>query len=104
MNKLLIANRGEIAIRIINAAYDLEMETVTIYSEDDKTALHIKKSDESYPLKGMGAAAYLDIPQILKIAKKSDCNYLHPGYGFLSENAQLGKSLCGSRNYFCGTK
>ena len=70
MNKLLIANRGEITIRIINAACDLDMTTVTIYSEDDKLALHTKKSDESYPLKGIGTTAYLDIPQIIDIAQK----------------------------------
>ncbi len=102
MNKLLIANRGEIAIRITNAAYDLEMETVTIYSADDKTALHTKKSDESYPLKGNGAVAYLDIPQIIKIAEKSGCNYLHPGYGFLSENAQLAKACSEAGIIFVG--
>lgn len=92
MNKLLIANRGEIAIRIINAAVDLGMTTVTIYSEDDHNALHVKKSDESIPLKGIGAAAYLDISQIIEIAKNSGCNYLHPGYGFLSENVTLAKA------------
>ncbi len=102
MNKLLIANRGEIAIRIVNAAYDLEMETVTIYSEDDATALHIKKSDESYPLKGVGAAAYLDIEQIIKIAKKASCNYLHPGYGFLSENEKLAKACAAAKIIFVG--
>ncbi|MFK7980120.1 MAG: carboxyl transferase domain-containing protein [Saprospiraceae bacterium] len=102
MNKLLIANRGEIAIRIINAACDLEMETVTIYSEDDKTALHTKKSEESYPLKGSGAAAYLDITQIIDVAKKSGCNYLHPGYGFLSENAQLAKACAAAGIIFVG--
>jgi len=102
MNKLLIANRGEIAIRIINAACDLEMQTVTIYSEDDKTALHTKKSEESYPLKGIGATAYLDIPQIIDLAKKSGCNYLHPGYGFLSENAQLAKACAEAGIIFVG--
>ena len=91
-HKLLIANRGEIAIRIINAAYELDMVTVSIYSEDDANALHIKKSDEAYPLSGTGAAAYLDIPQIINIAKQAGCNYLHPGYGFLSENAQFAKA------------
>lgn len=102
MNKLLIANRGEIAIRIINAACDLEMETVTIYSEDDATALHTKKSEESYALKGIGAAAYLDIEQILNIAKKAGCNYLHPGYGLLSENAQLAKACTEAGVIFVG--
>lgn len=102
MNKLLIANRGEIVIRIINAAYDLEMETVTVYSEDDKTALHTKKSDKSYPLQGSGAAAYLDIVQILEIAKKAGCNYLHPGYGFLSENHHFAKACAAAGIIFVG--
>ena len=102
MNKLLIANRGEIAIRIINAACDVEMETVTIYSEDDATSLHTRKSEESYPLNGTGAAAYLDIPQIIAIATKAGCNYLHPGYGFLSENHHFAKACAEAGIIFVG--
>ncbi|MEM6316713.1 MAG: carboxyl transferase domain-containing protein [Bacteroidota bacterium] len=90
--KLLIANRGEIAIRIINTAYELDIRTVTVYAEDDAQALHTKKSDETYPLKGQGAAAYLDIDQIIAIAKASSCTLVHPGYGFLSENATFAKA------------
>ena len=85
--KLLIANRGEIAIRIAQAAYDLGIPSVSIFSEDDATSLHIQKTDESYPLSGSGPRAYLDMLQILAIAQEADCTLVHPGYGFLSENA-----------------
>lgn len=101
-NKLLIANRGEIAIRISQAAFEVDMLSVTIFSEDDANALHTQKSDESYPLQGSGAAAYLDIPQIIDIAKKSGCNYLHPGYGFLSENHKLAQACSAAGIIFVG--
>lgn len=101
-NKLLIANRGEIAIRIINAAAELDMETITIYSEDDELSLHTKKSTATYPLKGKGALPYLDIPQILKIAKQTGCNYVHPGYGFLSENHAFAKACSEAGIIFVG--
>ncbi len=87
--KLLIANRGEIAIRIAQAASELNIPTVSIYSEDDTQSLHIRKTDESIPLKGKGVAAYLDKTQILQIAQKTNCNLIHPGYGFSSENADF---------------
>ncbi len=101
-NKLLIANRGEIAIRIINAATELDMETVTIYSEDDERSLHTKKSTTAFPLKGKGPLPYLDIPQIIKIAKKTGCNYIHPGYGFLSENHLFAKACLEAGIIFVG--
>jgi acetyl/propionyl-CoA carboxylase alpha subunit len=101
-NKLLIANRGEIAIRVINAAAELGIPTVSIYAEDDQNALHIKKSEEAYPLKGRGGTAYLDIDQILQIAKKSNCTLVHPGYGFLSENAAFAQSCQAAGLTFVG--
>ena len=86
---LLVANRGEIAIRIMRAAAELGMRTLAIYSEDDATALHTRKADEGRPLRGAGAAAYLDLEQIIAVAKAAGCDGIHPGYGFLSENAKF---------------
>ena len=84
---LLIANRGEIAIRLIEAAAALNMRSVAIYSEDDANSLHIVRADEARRISGTGAAAYLDSDQIVAVAKDVDADAIHPGYGFLSENA-----------------
>ncbi len=89
--KLLIANRGEIAIRISRAAAGLNIPTVAVYPEDDIDSLHTKKADSAVVLKGAGAAAYLDIDQIINVAKQSGCDAIHPGYGFLSENADFAR-------------
>jgi acetyl/propionyl-CoA carboxylase alpha subunit/acetyl-CoA carboxylase carboxyltransferase component len=86
---LLVANRGEIAIRIMRAAAELGIRTVAIYSEDDAYSLHTRKADEARPLHGAGAAAYLDRDQILAVAEAAGCDAIHPGYGFLSENAKF---------------
>ncbi len=86
---LLVANRGEIAIRIMHAAAELGIRTLAIYSEDDATTLHTRKADEARPLRGAGADAYLDLEQIIAIAKAAGCDAIHPGYGFLSENAKF---------------
>jgi acetyl/propionyl-CoA carboxylase alpha subunit/acetyl-CoA carboxylase carboxyltransferase component len=84
---LLIANRGEIAIRVMEAAAALDMRTVAVFSEDDADSLHVVRADLHRRLQGKGAAAYLDGEQILAIAKDAGCDAIHPGYGFLSENA-----------------
>ena len=86
---LLVANRGEIAIRVMRAAAELGLRTLAIFSEDDATSLHTRKADEARPLRGVGAAAYLDLEQIIAIAKATGCDAIHPGYGFLSENAKF---------------
>jgi len=86
---LLVANRGEIAIRIMRAAAELGIRTLAIYSEDDATTLHTRKADEARPLRRAGAVAYLDLEQIIAIAKAAGCDAIHPGYGFLSENAKF---------------
>lgn len=93
MKKVLIANRGEIAVRIIRACEELGLETVGIYAKEDEYSLHRFKADEAY-LVGAGKqpiAAYLDIEDIIRIAKMSGADAIHPGYGFLSENAQLAR-------------
>ncbi len=87
LTSLLIANRGEIAIRIIRGAAEMGLRTVAIHSEDDAESLHVRKADEARALTGVGAAAYLDIEQIIGVAKAAGCDAIHPGYGFLSENA-----------------
>ena len=93
MKNLLIANRGEIAIRITRAAQDLGILTTAIYSEDDGASLHVQKADAAVGLRGKGAAAYLDIAQIVALAADNNCDAIHPGYGFLSENAEFAKAV-----------
>ena len=86
--KILIANRGEIAIRVMRAANELGKRTVAVYAEEDKLGLHRFKADEAYRIgKGLGpVAAYLSIPEIIRVAKESGADAIHPGYGLLSEN------------------
>jgi len=86
---LLIANRGEVAIRIARAAHELGMETVAVFAEDDADALHVRRATRARALVGSGPAAYLDIDQLLRIAAEEGCECVHPGYGFLSENADF---------------
>src|SRR3954452_3491126 len=94
IKRLLIANRGEIAIRIAQAASELGIATVGIFSEDDATSLHVKRVDEAVALQGRGASAYLDIAGVVAAARNMSCDAIHPGYGFLSENAGLARA-CG---------
>ncbi|MCI2947336.1 pyruvate carboxylase [Staphylococcus caledonicus] len=91
IKKLLVANRGEIAIRIFRAATELNIQTVAIYSNEDKNSLHRYKADESYLVgKDLGPAeSYLNIERIIEVAKRAGVDAIHPGYGFLSENEQF---------------
>lgn len=89
--KLLIANRGEIAIRIARAAADAGLVSVAIYPADDAMSLHVRIADESREIPGRGARAYLDIEGVIEAARAMGCDALHPGYGFLSENADLAR-------------
>jgi acetyl/propionyl-CoA carboxylase alpha subunit/acetyl-CoA carboxylase carboxyltransferase component len=102
LKKLLIANRGEITIRIAQAAAELGIATVGIHSEDDATSLHVRRVDKAIPLKGKGAAAYLDIASVIAAAKKAGCDSVHPGYGFLSENAGFAQACAEARITFVG--
>jgi acetyl/propionyl-CoA carboxylase alpha subunit/acetyl-CoA carboxylase carboxyltransferase component len=92
VKSLLIANRGEIAIRIARTAAELGLRTVAVFAEDDAAALHTRLADEAAPLKGSGVPAYLDIDQMIAVAKAHSCDAVHPGYGFLSENADFARA------------
>ncbi|EPX86575.1 Pyruvate carboxylase [Rubellimicrobium thermophilum DSM 16684] len=89
--KILIANRGEIAIRVMRAANEMGKRTVAVYAEEDKLGLHRFKADEAYRIgEGLGpVAAYLSIPEIIRVARMSGADAIHPGYGLLSENPDL---------------
>ena len=93
MQRLLIANRGEIAIRIARAAADLGVSSLAAYAPEDAASLHRFQADEAAALEGRGAAAYLDIEQFVALATAHGCDAVHPGYGFLSENAQFAEQL-----------
>ncbi|NEW88193.1 biotin/lipoyl-binding protein [Rhodopseudomonas sp. WA056] len=89
--KLLIANRGEIAIRIARAAAESGLTTVAIHPAEDAASLHVRIADHAEQIPGRGARAYLDIEAVIAAAKAAGCDALHPGYGFLSENADLAR-------------
>lgn len=92
IERLLIANRGEIAIRIIRCASDLGVATVAIYSQDDHLSLHTRHADEAINLEAQGVAAYLDGARVIQVAKDTGCDAIHPGYGFLSESAEFAQT------------
>jgi acetyl/propionyl-CoA carboxylase alpha subunit/acetyl-CoA carboxylase carboxyltransferase component len=102
LKKLLIANRGEIAIRIAQAAAELGIATAGLYSDDDATSLHVRRVDEAIALKGKGAAAYLDVAAVVAAATKAGCDAVHPGYGFLSENADFATACAAAKITFVG--
>ena len=94
MKRVLIANRGEIAVRIIRACRDHGLESIAIYSDEDRDAIHVKSADFAYSLNGVTATqTYLDIPKIIEVAKKSEADAVHPGYGFLSERADFAQAV-----------
>ena len=102
MKKLLIANRGEIAIRIGQTAAELGYTTLAVYPEDDSASLHVKKSDEAVLLPGSGPRAYLDIDAIIEAAKSAGAELIHPGYGFLSENPAFARACESAGLIFIG--
>ena len=92
LKKLLIANRGEVAVRVSRAAADLGIATVAIHSQDDAASLHVQVADEALPLSGRGVPAYLDGAGIVRLAHAAGCDSVHPGYGFLAENAAFARA------------
>jgi pyruvate carboxylase len=104
--KLLVANRSEIAIRVFRAATELGLRTVAIYAQEDRLAIHRFKADEAYVVgEGKGpVGAYLDIPSIVALAKEKGVDFIHPGYGFLSENAEFAKACAEAGITFVGPR
>ncbi len=102
IKKILIANRGEIAVRIVRACAEMGIKSVAVYAEPDRYALHVKKADEAYSLGPDTVAGYLNAHRLVNLAKAAGCDALHPGYGFLSENPELAE-ICERRGiYFIG--
>ncbi|WP_068829075.1 carboxyl transferase domain-containing protein [Pseudomonas sp. BMS12] len=101
-SSLLIANRGEIAIRIARACADLDIRTVAVFAEDDAASLHTRKADLAVPLKGRGVPAYLDMEQLIALAREHGCEAIHPGYGFLAENAEFARRCAAANIRFIG--
>src|SRR5689334_9096450 len=104
ISRLLIANRAEIAIRIARAAGELGIETVGVFAADDAACLHVRRVDVARPLAGRGPRAYLDADGLLAVARETGSNAVHPGYGFLSEQAAFAGRCADAGLVFVGPR
>src|SRR5438445_952434 len=106
IRKILVANRGEIAIRVFRSSHELGMRTVAIYSHEDRFALHRFKADEAYRVGAAGEPlrSYLDIASIVAVAKEHEVDAIHPGYGFLSENPKFAQACKDAGIRFVGPR
>ncbi len=104
ITRLLVANRGEIAIRIARSAAELGIGTVGVFSEDDEACQHVGRMDAAHALRGHGPHAYLDVEQLLWVARQASCDAVHPGYGFLAERAPFARSVAGAGLVFVGPR
>jgi len=102
LKKVLIANRGEIAVRVIRAVSDLGLQSVAVYAQDDANSSHVRLADESVALQKSGPPAYLDIDAIIEVAKKTGADAIHPGYGFLSERSDFSQACKAAGISFVG--
>src|SRR5437762_12081918 len=102
--RLLVANRAEVAIRIARAAAGLGIPTVGVFSEDDAGCLHVRHVDAARPLSGRGPRAYLDVEQLIAVARETGCDAVHPGYGFLSEQAGFARRCAEAGLTFVGPR
>ena len=102
--KILVANRGEIAIRAFRAAYEVGARTVAVYPWEDRFSLHRLKADEAYEIgeRGHPVRAYLDVSEIIRVARESGADAIYPGYGFLSENPELAAAAAAAGIVFIG--
>ena len=104
IHKILIANRGEIAVRIVRACRDLHIQSVGIYTAPDSECLHVRIADEAYQVGEDPIKGYLDAKAIVKLAKECGADAIHPGYGFLSENYEFAKAVEDAGLIFIGPK